>query len=47
MTRARTQPSRPELQRFAAQLLLGQLDEALAVRELPWRNVLSGIEDAM
>ena len=31
----------------AAQLLLGQLDEALAERELSWRNVLSGIEDAM
>ena len=31
----------------AAQLLLGQLDEALAERELLWRNVLSGTEDAM
>ena len=31
----------------AAQLLLGQLDEALAERELSWRNVLSGTEDAM
>ena len=31
----------------AAQLLLGQLDEALAERELSWRNVLSGVEEAM
>ena len=31
----------------AAQLLLGQLDEALAERELLWHNVLSGTEDAM
>ena len=31
----------------AAQLHLGQLDEALAERELSWRNVLSGVEDAM
>ena len=31
----------------AAQLLLLQLDEALAERELLWRNVLSGTEDAM
>ena len=30
----------------AAQLLLGQL-EALAERELLWRNVLAGSEDAM
>ena len=30
-----------------AQLLLGQLDEALAERKLSWRNVLSGIEEAM
>ena len=44
------QPSRALLRRFptdAAQLLLGQLDEALAERELPWRDVLSGTEDAM
>ena len=31
----------------AAQRLLGQLDEALAERELLWRNALSGGEDAM
>ena len=31
----------------AAQLPLGQLNEALAERELLWRNVLSGTEDAM
>ena len=31
----------------AAQLLLGQLDEALAERELSWRNVLSGVEEAI
>ena len=31
----------------AAHPLLGQLDEALADRELLWRNVLSGTEDAM
>ena len=31
----------------ATQLLLGQLDEALAERDLLWRNVLSGTEDAM
>ena len=31
----------------AAQLLLGQLDEALAEPELSWRNVLSGVEKAM
>ena len=31
----------------AAQLLLGQLDEALAERERSWRNVLSGTEEAM
>ena len=31
----------------AAQLSLGQLDEALAESELLWRNVLSGIEEAM
>ena len=31
----------------AAQLPLGQLDEALAERELSWRNVLSGIEDVI
>ena len=31
----------------AGQLLLGQLDEALAERELSWRNVLSGVEEAM
>ena len=31
----------------AAQLLLGQLDEPLAERELLWHNVLSGTEDAM
>ena len=44
-TRAPTQPS--TLQPNAAQLLQGQLDEALAERELSWRNVLSGIEGAM
>ena len=27
--------------------MIGQLDEALAWRELSWRNVFSGIEDAM
>ena len=31
----------------AAQLLMGQLDEDLAWRELLWHNVLSGTEDAM
>ena len=31
----------------AAQVLLGHLDEALAERELSWRNVHSGVEDAM
>ena len=31
----------------AAQILVTQLDEALAERELLWRNVLSGAEDAM
>ena len=31
----------------AAQLLFGQLDEALIERELSWRNVLSGVEEAM
>ena len=31
---------------IAAQLLLGQPDEALAERELSWRNVLSGVEEA-
>ena len=31
----------------AAHLLLGQPDEALAERELSWRNVLSGVEEAM
>ena len=30
----------------AAPLHLGQLDEALAERELSWSNVLSGVEDA-
>ena len=50
MTRAPTQPLRVfsrRTRRTRPQLLLGQLDEALAERELLWRNVLSGTEDAM
>ena len=31
----------------AAQLLVGQLDEALTERELSWRNVLSGFDVAV
>ena len=31
----------------AAQELLAQLDEALSERELLWRNLLTGSEDAM
>ena len=31
----------------AAQLLLGQLDEALAEREFSWRNVFSAVDEAM
>ena len=31
----------------AAQILVAQLDEALAEREILWRDVLSGTEDAM
>ena len=31
----------------AAQLLFGQLDEALIERELSWRNVLSGVEEVV
>ena len=34
------------LQTNAAHILFAQLDEALAERELLWRNVLSGTEDA-
>ena len=35
------------ISRAVAQNLVAQLDEALAARELLWRNVLSGTEDAM
>ena len=31
----------------AAELLLGQLDEALAERDLSWRNALSEVEEAI
>ena len=47
-TRAPTQPLRvwsPPSRR--GQLLVGQLEEALAERELLWHNILSGTEDAM
>ena len=48
-TRALTKPSRALSQppTNAAQLLVAQLDEAFAERELLWRSVLSGTEDAM